>query len=167
MLGGRSITEFNYRYAGGSEAQIFVGVGLRGGEEEQHELQADLADNGYTFTDLSDNELAKLHIRYMVGGKPPVALEERLLRFEFPEYPGALLRFLETLGSEWNITLFHYRNHGAAKGQVLAGFQMGAKECPKFEEHLARLGYSYQDETNNPCFAQYLQSSEEYTRKVG
>ncbi|KZN31528.1 threonine ammonia-lyase, biosynthetic [Pseudoalteromonas luteoviolacea] len=166
-LGGRAITEFNYRYAGGREAQIFVGVGLRGGEAELQELQANLADNGYAFTDLSDNELAKLHIRYMVGGKPPVSLEERLLRFEFPEYPGALLRFLETLGSEWNITLFHYRNHGAAKGQVLAGFQLGPQECPKFEEHLERLGYSYQDETNNPCFSQYLQSNEEYTRKVG
>ncbi|MBQ4839432.1 threonine ammonia-lyase, biosynthetic [Pseudoalteromonas luteoviolacea] len=165
-LGGRSITEFNYRFAGGNKAQIFVGIGLRSAEEELQELKASLEENEYEFTDLSDNELAKLHIRYMVGGKPPVAIQERLLRFEFPEYPGALLRFLEMLGCEWNITLFHYRNHGAAKGHVLAGFEMAPQEHAKFEEHLCRLGYDYQDETNNPCFSQYLKSDQDYARKV-
>ncbi|KZN49011.1 threonine ammonia-lyase, biosynthetic [Pseudoalteromonas luteoviolacea] len=166
-LGGRAITEFNYRFAGGTKAQIFVGVGLRDAEQELQELTSSLFENGYEFTDLSDNELAKLHIRYMVGGKPPVEIQERLLRFEFPEYPGALLRFLETLGCEWNITLFHYRNHGAAKGHVLAGFEMAPQEYAKFEEHLGRLGYDYRDETSNPCFSQYLKSEQDFARKVG
>ena len=107
-LGGRAITEFNYRYAGCGEAQIFVGVGLRNGQQELTELTASLHQNGYLFDDLSDNELAKLHVRYMVGGKPPSVMNERLLRFEFPEYPGALARFLDMLGCNWNITLFHY-----------------------------------------------------------
>ncbi|KNC65488.1 threonine ammonia-lyase, biosynthetic [Pseudoalteromonas ardens] len=156
-LSGRAITEFNYRYAGGDTAQIFAGVGLRGGEQELQELKTSLTEANYQFTDLSDNELAKLHIRYMVGGKPPVALSERLFRFEFPEYPGALARFLETLGSNWNITLFHYRNHGAAQGNVLAAFELGAQDSVRFDEHLQRLGYQYQEETDNPCFRQYLQ----------
>jgi threonine dehydratase len=157
-LGGRSITEFNYRYAGDGDAQIFVGVGLRQGQAELNELKSSLTEKGYELEDLSDNELAKLHIRYMVGGKPPVALQERLLRFEFPEYPGALARFLEMLGSNWNITLFHYRNHGAAQGNVLAAFDIAPKDYAQFDAHLEQLGYQYQDETDNPCFKQYLQS---------
>jgi threonine dehydratase len=159
-LGGRAITEFNYRYAGEGDAQIFVGVGLRGGQPELDEVKSVLQTNGYGFEDLSDNELAKLHIRYMVGGKPPVPMNEHLYRFEFPEYPGALARFLETLGSEWNITLFHYRNHGAAEGNVLAAFDIAPEQLPLFNHHLAKLGYKYWNETNNPCFAQYLQSQE-------
>ncbi|WP_404342291.1 threonine ammonia-lyase, biosynthetic [Pseudoalteromonas mariniglutinosa] len=155
-LGGRAITEFNYRYAGPGEAQIFVGIALRQGQQELDELTLDLTQNGYQFCDLSDNELAKLHVRYMVGGKAPEQLHERLLRFEFPEYPGALARFLDTLGSNWNITLFHYRNHGGSTGNVLAGFAIEANEYEMFNEHLNRLGYSVQDETNNPCFTQFL-----------
>jgi threonine dehydratase len=96
----------------------------------------------------------------MVGGKPPVPLNEHLYRFEFPEYPGALARFLETLGSEWNITLFHYRNHGAAEGNVLAAFDIAPEQLSLFNLHLAKLGYKYWDETDNPCFTQYLQNQE-------
>ena len=155
-LGGRAITEFNYRYAGPGEAQIFVGIALRQGLAELEELKQSLTDNKYTFCDLSDNELAKLHVRYMVGGKAPEQLHERLLRFEFPEYPGALARFLDTLGSNWNITLFHYRNHGGSMGNVLAGFAIEPSQYEMFNEHLNRLGYSVQDETDNPCFTQFL-----------
>ena len=157
-LGGRAITEFNYRYAGPGEAQIFVGIALRQGEQELNELKQDLTNNDYQFCDLSDNELAKLHVRYMVGGKAPEQLHERLLRFEFPEYPGALARFLDTLGSNWNITLFHYRNHGGSMGNVLAGFAIEPSQYEMFNEHLNRLGYSVQDETQNPCFSQFLTS---------
>ncbi|KKK49540.1 hypothetical protein LCGC14_3134040, partial [marine sediment metagenome] len=155
-LGGRAITEFNYRFAGPGEAQIFVGIALRQGQQELDELKAALTTNGYQFCDLSDNELAKLHVRYMVGGKAPEQLHERLLRFEFPEYPGALARFLDTLGSNWNITLFHYRNHGGSMGNVLAGFAIEPNQYEVFNEHLNRLGYSVQDETLNPCFTQFL-----------
>ncbi|MEO2280145.1 threonine ammonia-lyase, biosynthetic [Pseudoalteromonas pernae] len=155
-LGGRAITEFNYRYAGPGEAQIFVGIGLRQGASELTELLAELDQQGYDYVDMSDNELAKLHVRYMVGGKPSEQLEERLLRFEFPEYPGALARFLDTLGSKWNISLFHYRNHGAATGNVLAAFEVSASDEPAFSQHLERLGYQYIDETANPCYQQFL-----------
>ena len=166
-LGGRAITEFNYRYAGEGDAQIFVGIGLRDGQAELDELKGELHKNGYVFEDFSDNELAKLHLRYMVGGKPPVAIKERLLRFDFPEYPGALARFLDTLGSEWNITLFHYRNHGAAEGNVLAGFEIPNHDSARFDSHLSKLGYHYVEETHNPCFAQYLQRTVEQQRKAG
>ena len=155
-LGGRAITEFNYRYAGPGEAQIFVGIALRQGEQELNELKQDLTKNDYTFCDLSDNELAKLHVRYMVGGKAPEKLHERLLRFEFPEYPGALARFLDTLGNDWNITLFHYRSQGGSMGYVLAGFAIEPEQFETFNEHLNDLGYSVQDETHNPCFTQFL-----------
>lgn len=166
-LGGRAITEFNYRYAGSAEAQIFVGVGLRNGQQELDELSAALADGGYQFDDLSDNELAKLHVRYMVGGKPPQVMAERLLRFEFPEYPGALARFLEMLGSNWNITLFHYRNHGAAQGNVLAAFEVAAHDYERFDQHLAKLGYQFQEETQNPCFARFLHGEALKQQKAG
>ncbi|WP_440054424.1 threonine ammonia-lyase, biosynthetic [Pseudoalteromonas sp. T1lg65] len=159
-LGGRAITEFNYRYAGPGQAQIFVGVGLRAGQQELDELKQTLTTHAYGFEDLSDNELAKLHVRYMVGGKPPAGLHERLLRFEFPEYPGALARFLEMLGSDWNITLFHYRNHGAAQGNVLAAFDVPPCDYAKFDAHLAKLGYEFQDESDNPCFARFLQGQQ-------
>ena len=155
-LGGRAITEFNYRYAGPGEAQIFVGIALRQGEQELNELKQDLTKNDYAFCDLSDNELAKLHVRYMVGGKAPEKLHERLLRFEFPEYPGALARFLDTLGNDWNITLFHYRSQGGSMGYVLAGFAIEPEQFETFNEHLNDLGYSVQDETHNPCFTQFL-----------
>lgn len=159
-LTGRPITEFNYRYAKDHAAEVFVGVGLRNGDEELLAFKAQLNEHGYQFVDLSDNELAKLHVRYMVGGKPGQMLQERLFRFDFPEYPGALLRFLETLGSKWNISLFHYRNQGAAIGNVLAGIEVPESDNAEFIEHLAQLNYQFTEETDNPCYQRFLAANE-------
>ena len=159
-LGGRTITEFNYRYASETEAHIFVGIKLRGGRKEFEALSADLTSKGYECFDLSDNELAKLHVRHMVGGRPPTILNEVVFSFEFPEYPGALLNFLNTLGERWNITLFHYRNHGAAEGLVLAGFDIPPESREAFDEHVAALNYEYQDVTANPAYRFFLSEPE-------
>jgi len=155
-LSGRPITEFNYRYTHDTTAEIFVGVGLRNGEQELQQLTTHLSECGYGFSDISDNELAKLHIRYMVGGKPGTHINERLFRFDFPEYPGALLRFLETLGAKWNISLFHYRNQGAAIGNVLAGIEVPDHDAAEFAEHLAQLNYQFTEETDNLCYQRFL-----------
>ena len=155
LLGGRSVTEFNYRYANADSACIFVGVRLTRGLEERGEILQLLDEGGYKVVDLSDDEMAKLHVRYMVGGRPSNPLRERLFSFEFPEAPGALLRFLQTLGTHWNISLFHYRSHGTDYGRVLAGFELGDNE-PQFEEHLQALGYDFHDETRNPAFSFFL-----------
>ncbi|MGE9553267.1 threonine ammonia-lyase, biosynthetic [Erwinia amylovora] len=155
LLGGRSVTEFNYRYANADSACIFVGVRLTRGLEERGEILQLLDEGGYKVVDLSDDEMAKLHVRYMVGGRPSKPLRERLFSFEFPEAPGALLRFLQTLGTHWNISLFHYRSHGTDYGRVLAGFELGDNE-PQFEEHLQALGYDFHDETRNPAFSFFL-----------
>ncbi len=156
LLGGRSITEFNYRISRGTSAQIFVGVALKGGEAEKREVIALLRDNGLTVVDMTDNELAKLHVRYMVGGRVEGLENEILCRFEFPERPGALLKFLEGLRSDWNISLFHYRNHGSDFGRVLAGIQVPPSERLAFEGFLAELGYAHWDETENPAYAMFL-----------
>ncbi len=158
VLGGINITEFNYRFANAQQAYVFVGVKLKRGLEEYAELTATLAENGYEAIDLSNDELAKLHIRHMVGGKPPVAIAERVFGFEFPEYPGALMHFLKTLGERWNITLFHYRNHGAAEGLVLVGFDLPEHLSADFEEHLNALGYTYQEHTGNAAYQFFLGS---------
>lgn len=155
LLGGRPITEFNYRYADADSACIFVGVRLTRGREERGEILTLLNDGGYNVVDLSDDEMAKLHVRYMVGGHPSKPLRERLFSFEFPEAPGALLRFLQTLGTHWNISLFHYRSHGTDYGRVLAGFELDENE-PQFEEHLQALGYDFHDESSNPAFRFFL-----------
>ena len=155
IIGGRVITEFNYRYSHNQLANIFVGVKLTHGKEELEQLITDLAEF-YPVKDFTDNELAKLHVRYMVGGQSSVQLAERVFQFEFPEYPGALEKFLETLGEEWNITLFHYRNHGSAIGQVLAGFDVSETEQLDFFRHLKALNYSFSEETSNPAFQQFL-----------
>ncbi|ENE9466227.1 threonine ammonia-lyase, biosynthetic [Yersinia enterocolitica] len=155
LLGGRSVTEFNYRYADANNACIFVGVRLTRGYAERTEILAELQDKGYQVVDLSDDEMAKLHVRYMVGGRPSKPLRERLFSFEFPESPGALLKFLHTLGTHWNISLFHYRSHGTDFGRVLAGFELSDSE-PQFEQHLTALGYDCHDETNNPAFKFFL-----------
>lgn len=153
----RPITEFNYRYAADSRrAEIFVGIGLRNGEPELEAVKAELAEGGYEFYDLSNDELAKLHVRYMVGGRGGSDVSERLFRFDFPEYPGALLRFLETLGAKWNISLFHYRNQGAAIGNVLAGINVPAADNEEFTQHLEQLNYHYTEETDNPCYQRFL-----------
>ena len=154
-LEGRVITEFNYRYAGKAQADIFVGVRVANATEK-NTLIEQLEAKSLTVCDLTDNELAKLHVRYMVGGANPNSTNERLFRFEFPEYPGALDNFLNTLGELWNITLFHYRNHGAAFGQVLAGFEVSEAEQLEFFRHLKTLGYQWHEETENPAYRAFL-----------
>ena len=154
-LGGRAVTEFNYRYADADNACIFVGVRLTRGREERREIISELTAGGYQVVDLSDDEMAKLHVRYMVGGRPSRPLRERLFSFEFPEAPGALLKFLQTLGTHWNISLFHYRSHGTDYGRVLAAFEQGEDE-PRFAEHLTALGYDFHDESQNPAFRFFL-----------
>jgi len=158
-LGGRVITEFNYRYNGGSSANIFVGIRLTGGAEERQQLITELTRNNYKVDDFSDNELAKLHIRHMVGGKGQAEVNERIFRFQSPEYPGALEEFLKTLGSLFNITLFHYRNHGAAFGQLLAGFEVREDQQQAFFDHLKALGYEWTEETGNPAYHSFLESN--------
>lgn len=155
LLGGRSVTEFNYRFADAKSACIFVGVRLSRGLQEREEILRLLSEGGYSVVDLSDDEMAKLHVRYMVGGRPSHPLRERLFSFEFPESPGALLKFLQTLGTHWNISLFHYRSHGTDYGRVLAAFELGDHE-PDFETRLNELGYDCHDETQNPAFRFFL-----------
>jgi threonine dehydratase len=155
LLGGRSVTEFNYRYADTDNACIFVGVRLTRGYAERAEILSELQGKGYQVVDLSDDEMAKLHVRYMVGGRPSKPLRERLFSFEFPESPGALLKFLHTLGTHWNISLFHYRSHGTDFGRVLAAFELPDSE-PQFEQHLTALGYDCHDETDNRAFKFFL-----------
>mgnify|MGYP001154669612 CR=1 FL=1 len=156
LLGGRAITEFNYRIAPGANAQIFVGVGLKQGEAEKQEIIGLLRASGHAVVDMTDNELAKLHVRYMVGGRVGGLAGEKLYRFEFPERPGALLQFLEGLRSDWNISLFHYRNHGSDYGRVLAGLQVPVGEGAAFEAFLDELGYAHWDETDNAAYAMFL-----------
>ena len=155
-IGKRSITEFNYRYSDSRTAHIFVGVELRDGGAERAELAANLTQLGYTFVDLSDNEMAKLHVRHMVGGSAASIENERLFRFEFPERPGALLDFLQAIGTDWNISLFHYRNHGSDHGRILAGIQVADNESAELEAHLSDLGYSHFEESKNPAYAMFL-----------
>jgi threonine dehydratase len=156
VLGKRSVTEFNYRYEINQPAQIFVGFGLSQSQGERDAVVQSLKSAGYTVTDMTDNELAKLHVRYMVGGHARGIQNEVLYRFEFPERPGALLRFLQAIGSRWNISLFHYRNHGSDYGRVLAGIQVPAGERADFVQHLNELHYAYVDETNSPVYRMFL-----------
>jgi threonine dehydratase len=155
-LGDRNITEFNYRLTPGATARIFVGVSLQRGQAEAAEIVAELAARGYEVLDLSDNELAKLHIRHVVGGQVRGLTNELLYRFEFPERPGALLAFLQAIGVLWNISLFHYRNHGSDYGRVLAGVQVPEADRAEFAQHLAKLGYTCVDETANPAYRLFL-----------
>ena len=156
MIGDRSITEFNYRYADAAAAHVFVGIKLMRGDAERHEIVRCLKDALYPVIDMTDNEMAKLHVRYMVGGHPPMIEHERIYRFEFPERPGALLRFLDKMGRRWNISLFHYRNHGDAYGRVLVGVQVPPAEAVAFQDYLADLNYAYEDETENPAYRLFL-----------
>ncbi len=156
VLGNRTVTEFNYRHAGGADAHVFVGLRLGNASREKAEIVARLTGLGYGVLDISANEAAKLHIRYMVGGRAPALGDEVILRFEFPERPGALMKFLDGVGSEWNITLFHYRNHGADYGRVLAGLQVPLADRARFNARLDSLGYPYEDETGNPAYGMFL-----------
>ena len=155
LLGKRSVTEFNYRFAPGREAHVFLGVSVTG-RDETRRLAAQLDRRGMRAVDLSDNELAKLHVRHLVGGRTPETRDEMLYRFEFPERPGALMNFLNGMGSDWNITLFHYRNHGADVGRVLVGLQVPTRERAAFRRFLRELGYDYADESRNPAYRFFL-----------
>ena len=156
VLGRRSITEFNYRYTDTKKAHIFVGIHLSGGQSESSALLEKLAAAQFPVVDLSTNEMAKLHVRHMVGGRAPDIPNERLFRFEFPERPGALLDFLNAIGTDWNISLFHYRNHGSDYGRVLAGIDVPDTEKGKLEAHLNELGYPHWEEKNNPAYTMFL-----------
>jgi threonine dehydratase len=159
-IGNRPITEFNYRFSGKPSAEIFVGVRLGGSVQERQQLLQGLTSANYQVRDFTDNELAKLHVRYMIGGKSPNSTKnsnnERLFSFEFPEHPGALEKFLAAMGEHWNITLFHYRNHGAAFGQVLAGFDLDKNKKNNFFQHINALGYQWQEETDNLAYQTFL-----------
>ncbi len=161
LLGKRFITEFNYRYSDPAAARIFVGVQLSRGDVEKRQIIAMLGEHGYPVLDMSDNELAKLHIRYMVGGRAPALADELLFRFQFPERPGALLKFLNSLSADWNISLFHYRNHGGDYGRVLAGIQIPAADREQLKLRLDALGYPYWDESDNPAYRAFLALGEE------
>jgi len=156
FIGRRGITEFNYRYSDTRKAHIFVGVQLKGGADERQELLADLRSAEYPVEDLSDNEMAKLHVRHMVGGPSTGVANERLYRFEFPERPGALFDFLNAIGTDWNISLFHYRNHGSDYGRILAGIDVPENEAEILEAHLTDLGYAHWEESDNPAYAMFL-----------
>ncbi|MBA6142634.1 threonine ammonia-lyase, biosynthetic [Pseudomonas juntendi] len=155
-IGKRQITEFNYRKHTSDEAHIFVGVQTHPENDPRAALVQHLSEQGFPVTDLTDNELAKLHIRHMVGGHSAGASDEMVLRFEFPERPGALFNFLDKLGGRWNISMFHYRNHGAADGRVVAGLQVPEDERHLVPAALAKIGYPYWDETENPAYKLFL-----------
>jgi threonine dehydratase len=155
-LGKRQITEFNYRYNTDREAHIFVGVQTHPETDPRQQLVQELRDKGFPVLDLTDDELAKLHVRYMVGGHARGVPDERVLRFEFPERPGALFNFLSKLGGRWNISMFHYRNHGAADGRVVAGLQVPEAEAHLLAPALDAIGYPYWDETQNPAYQLFL-----------
>jgi len=154
-VGMRGITEFNYRIADRSEAHIFVGIALKHGIAEKREIIGDLQERGLAVLDLSSNDMARLHIRHMVGGRADVE-NERILRFEFPERPGALLRFLRGMKSGWNISLFHYRNYGSEYGRVLLGIQVPPEDDARFDDFLKSTGYSYMVEDANPAFDMFV-----------
>jgi threonine dehydratase len=154
-LGPRSVTEFNYRKANEKNAYIFLGIGLQSGVEEKSTIESDLKTNKFEFHDLTNNEAAKLHMRHMVGGKASVP-NEKLFRFQFPERPGALMQFLNHMEFDWNITLFHYRNHGSAFGRILVGIQIPEGDEENLTRFLESLNFFYVDETNNTAFSFFL-----------
>ena len=156
MLGKRSVTEFNYRYSDSRSANIFVGVQLSEGQSEREQIMKDLENSAFVAEDLTDNEMAKLHVRHMVGGSSQSIDNELLYRFEFPERPGALSAFLNKMGQGWNITLFHYRNHGSAYARVLVGMQVPEEDKDKLQSFLDELGYRYRCEDGNVAYKKFL-----------
>ena len=155
LIGSRNITEFNYRYKDSEAAHVFVGVQVAS-RAESLKLVEHLRRQGYATLDLTDDEVAKLHIRHLVGGHAHQVDNEIVYRFEFPERPGALMNFLTQMSADWNISLFHYRNHGADTGRVLVGMQVPPGDMPKFKEFLKNLGYAHWDETDNPACRLFL-----------
>ena len=155
LIGARNVTEFNYRFNDRSEAHVFVGVQVAS-RAESLKLVEQLRKGGYATLDLTDDEMAKLHIRHLVGGHAPQVSNELVYRFEFPERPGALMGFLSQMSANWNITLFHYRNHGADYGRVLVGMQVPPAEKAEFRKFLKNLGYAHWDETSNPAYKLFL-----------
>ncbi len=158
LLEGLSITEFNYRYADPAQAHVFVGLQVKNQSETLAVIRK-LKKAGLPVLDLSLNEMAKLHVRHLVGGRAPEVRHELLYRFEFPERPGALMTFLEQMSKSWNITLFHYRNHGADYGRVLAGIQVPQSERKDFDRFLKKIGYENSPETDNPAYRLFLGES--------
>jgi threonine dehydratase len=154
-LGKRPVSEFNYRYANNNEAHVYVGLQVTPAEDRE-QLIDKLSRASHAIQDMTDNEAAKLHVRHMVGGRALGDKPELLYRFEFPERPGALLKFLIGLGGRWNITMFHYRNHGAAWGRVLVGFEAGVSDRRDLALYLKRIGYRYWEETDNPAYRLFL-----------
>jgi threonine dehydratase len=154
-VGLRSITEFNYRFADRAQAQIFVGIELKQGIGEKQEIIEQLTAHGFPVTDLSNNDMARQHIRHMVGGRADVA-DEHLYRFEFPERPGALLKFLRGIHTDWNISLFHYRNYGAEYGRVLMGIQVPEEDMIEFHRFLKSIAYPYQAEGDNVAYRMFV-----------
>ena len=154
-IGDRGITEFNYRFADETQAHVYCGVQISS-REEGTRLIATLKRNNYPVLDLTDNEMAKIHVRHMVGGRAPNATNELVYRFEFPERPGALLEFLERIGHSWNISMFHYRNHGTDFGRVLCGIQVPPEDMPQFQQFLKELGFTHVNETDNPVYKMFL-----------
>lgn len=156
LLGKRSVTEFNYRYADANDAVVFVGVQLSNGNTERLQIIETLESGGYGVDDLTDNEVAKLHVRHMVGGRAANSANEWLYRFRFPDRPGALAKFLNSMGPDWNISLFHYRNHGAAYGRVLVGLQVPNADEQEFNRFVEQLGYRYWREDGNAAYTNFL-----------
>ncbi|MEI6738251.1 MAG: threonine ammonia-lyase, biosynthetic [Pseudomonadota bacterium] len=154
-IGPRNITEFTYRIADAKQAHVFVGVAIKG-RDEPKKLVAHFRKHGFPAIDLSSDEMAKLHVRHLVGGHSPLAKEEQIYRFEFPDRPGALMNFLTSMSPNWNISLFHYRNHGADVGRILVGLQVPKNERVRFDKFLKTLGYAYANETNNPAYRLFL-----------
>lgn len=155
LLGNRSVTEFNYRISDAQKAHVFVGIQISS-HAEAEKLTTMLQRKKFEALDLSHDDLAKSHLRYMVGGHSPLAQNEELYRFEFPERPGALMRFLDTMNPEWNISLFHYRNQGSDYGRVLVGIQVPPADKKAFKEFLSQIGYPYENESKNPAYKLFL-----------
>jgi threonine dehydratase len=155
LVGDRNVTEFNYRIADSKEAHIFVGIQLAD-RHDARVLAKSFEKHGFATLDLTDDELAKQHLRHMVGGRSPLARDELLYRFEFPERPGALMRFLTSMSPNWNISLFHYRNQGADYGRILVGMQVPLNEKKQLKAFLATLGYRHWDESGHPAYRLFL-----------
>jgi threonine dehydratase len=155
LVGPRNVTEFNYRISDSNAAHVFVGLQISN-RDESAKISKNFEKHGFKTVDLTHDELAKLHVRHLVGGKSELAHDELLYRFEFPERPGALMRFLENLAPNWNISLFHYRNQGGDVGRILVGLQVPKKEMKAFREFLSTLGYRYRDESENPAYKLFL-----------